>query len=986
MSAGQTDAQTKRALYWLGDQLIEHRFIISVIVLLITALFGYWTSLLRLETAFNELLPQSHPFVQTHNQYAATFGGANNITVMLQVKDGTIFNPETLSRVFRLTEGLDRVYGINHNQIDSIGHRTTRYIKVAAGGTMRSEPVMLGVIKNDGEAANIRRIVHNSQNIYGLLVSLDDKAALIRANYVEGRLDHRRTFDEVNEWVQNPFGKGWVGALFVLPPADEKVEPGAVVEAVYKDTPAEKAGLQVGDRVMEVNGQRILTWSDPGNIFAGIAPGQTASFVYKRGEQRNNATLTIPEQNAEVYIAGEPRLYGWIYFYANDVFWILVATYLIEWVLRWMYFHDWRGSLRPTLTGVLAAIWGLGFIHLIGFALDPLMLVVPFLITARAVSHAIQMHDRYYEEMERNNWDKRKAIVASFAELFVPTFSGIVADALGVLVIILVPVVMLQKLAITASWWILAITISEMLLNPIVYFYLKAPEPELVLLRERGAFRRGINRVTDFTLSPLGKIVILVAWGLLTLGSAYFVRGLIIGDPTAASPLVWNDSPYNQSHAQIQQTFGGVEPLIVVNEGYDKDAMKDPSALRSMQGLQRFLERDPEVGYSFSLVDILTAVNAVFHELEPKWGVIPNNWVDVGGLFFIFFSSSPPTETAKYVDPGYTTSHVTFFCRNHKGDTIRRIMMRVEEYIGTTYLKQLAIEVAEDKEKKTVTVTKIAEGSIVLKAEADDGSGNPEPMQVGDVILKVGEEDEVHSIMDLYNGLRNDANRGPGEHFLVQRGGDKKALLATVPWKAAYRLAGGLIGVLAAANEELVRNDLLMNILGFGTIYLILLFTYRSFAAGIYMLAPMMISNLFVNAYMSVHGIGVNLHTLPLVTVGVGFGIDYALYIVSRIIEEMRVKHNLEEATKEALCTSGKSVTFTAVTMIMSTALWTTSHIRFDAEMGGLLAIWMGISYVGSQTLLPVLILVFKPKFVLREIPAHVGGEKKPAAAKVSRG
>ena len=54
-----------------------------------------------------------------------------------------------------------------------------------------------------------------------------------------------------------------------------------------------------------------------------------------------------------------------------------------------------------------------------------------------------------------------------------PTLSGIITDAFGVLVIMLVPVVMLQKLAITASWWILAITISEMLLNPIVYYYLK---------------------------------------------------------------------------------------------------------------------------------------------------------------------------------------------------------------------------------------------------------------------------------------------------------------------------------------------------------------------------------------------------------------------------------------------------------------------------------------------------------------------------------
>jgi uncharacterized protein len=127
-------------------------------------------------------------------------------------------------------------------------------------------------------------------------------------------------------------------------------------------------------------------------------------------------------------------------------------------------------------------------------------------------------------------------------------------------------------------------------------------------------------------------------------------------------------------------------------------------------------------------------------------------------------------------------------------------------------------------------------------------------------------------------------------------------------------------------------------------------------------------SNIMVNAYMAVSDIGVNIHTLPLVTVGVGFGIDYGLYIVSRIIEEIRVCGDLYESVKTALCTTGKGVTFTAVTMVMSTMFWTTSNIRFDAEMGGLLAIWMAISFVASQTLMPVLILIFKPRFITREI------------------
>lgn len=787
--------EDKRALYWLGDKLIEWRNPVMLVVLLVTGLFAYWTFQLRLVTSFGDLLPQSHEFVKVHNKYSGTFGGANNIVVMYSVEEGTIFTKEHLTAIFKMTEGMDTVYGVNHNQIESIGHRTVRHLRVAAGGTLRAEPIMLRAPQTQEEVDETRRIVHNAENVYGLIVSLDDKAALIRANFIEGRLDYKRIFEDVNSKVITPF----------------------------------------------------------------------------------------ETSDVKIYAAGEPRLYGWVYKYAGDVFFILVITYCIEWILRWLYFHDWRGALRPTMTGVIAAFWGMGFIHLIGLALDPLMLVMPFLITARAVSHAIQMHDRYYEEFEKCGWNKRRAIVASFAELFVPTFSGVITDALGVLVIILVPVIMLQKLAVTASWWILAITVSEMMLNPIVYYYLKAPEPELVVLRERGAFRKFIERFTHVLMSPTGRKVTLASWATLTAVGVFFMRGLTIGDPTSASPLLFEESPYNVSHTQIQERFGGVEPLIVVSEGFDKDAMKDPQVLRTMEKFQRALEGDPDIGYSFSLADIIRAVNRVFHELEPKWAVIPDSWTDIGGLFFIFFSGSPPTETAKYVDPSYTTAHVTFFAKNHQGDNIRRIIARCKNFIAEN------------------------------------------PME-----------------------------------------------------KASFKLAGGLIGVLAAANEELVRNDILMNFLGFFTIWIILLFTYRSFSCGLFLLGPLICSNIIVNAYMAVNNIGINIHTLPLVTVGVGFGIDYGLYIVSRVIEEIQVKGDLVESVREALVTSGKAVTFTAVTMIVSTAFWITSNIRFNAEMGLLLAIWMAISYVGSQTLLPILILTFKPKFILKEANTKA---KVPASA-----
>src|SRR5438445_12628523 len=108
--------------------------------------------------------------------------------------------------------------------------------------------------------------------------------------------------------------------------------------------------------------------------------------------------------------------------------------------------------------------------------------------------------------------------------------------------------------------------------------------------------------------------------------------------------------------------------------------MKDPQVLRTMEKFQRFLERDRDVGYSFSLTDILRSVNMVFHELEPKWGVIPNNSRDVAQTFFIFFSGSPPTETAKYLHPSFTTSHVTFFDRNHQPNDITRTIQERKNF------------------------------------------------------------------------------------------------------------------------------------------------------------------------------------------------------------------------------------------------------------------------------------------------------------------
>jgi len=774
----------KGYLYQLGRRLIDQRKPVLIGISVVTLLFAGFASQLRLETRFDELLPQKHPFIKVHSQYAPTFGGANTLMLMLEVKDGTIFTQETLTKVFEMTQRLDRVFGVNHELVNTLAHRTNRRVRTMSGGMQVVEPVMSRPPKNDQEVELIRQIVHTSRNLYGVVVSLDEKATKLEATFIEGRLDHHRMFDEVSRSVIEPF----------------------------------------------------------------------------------------EDENTRIYAAGEVWLYGWVYYYAREVFLIFLATAVLMWVLLYWYFHDIRGALRPTITGAISAIWGLGFIKMIGFSLDPLTLVIPFFVTARAISHSVQMHDRYYEEYKKAHWQKEPAIIASFAELFVPTLSGIVTDALGLLVILLVPIVLLQKLAISAAVWILAITVSELLLNPIVYYYLREPDIRVVELREQGLFKRMISAATDAILSPVGKTLTLVSWVALVLVSASFWQNLVIGDPTAATPLLPRDSAYNTAHTRLQETFGGVERLMVVVEGQNSKPVTAPEVLKVIERFQRHMEQDPSVGASFSFVDILVTTNSVINYTEPKWEVLPRTERQVSLLLGLYFAGTSYQDTNRFIDSKLRAAPIHFLCTDHRGENIRRIIKRANEFI----------------------------------------EANP---------------------MD----------------------------------SAKLLLAGGPIGVLAAANQELLSNDILINVLGFATIFIVLVITYRSVMAGIYMLIPLLVANAAVNAYMGARDIGININTLPVVTVGIGFGIDYGLYIVSRIVEEYRTGISLPAAVRLAVATSGKSVTFTAITMVMGTLLWTFSHIRFNSEMGLLLALWMGMSFLATVTLLPVLIVMLKPRFILRE-------------------
>jgi len=114
-------------------------------------------------------------------------------------------------------------------------------------------------------------------------------------------------------------------------------------------------------------------------------------------------------------------------------------------------------------------------------------------------------------------------------------------------------------------------------------------------------------------------------------------------------------------------------------------------------------------------------------------------------------------------------------------------------------------------------------------------------------------------------------------------------------------------------------------------------------------------------------GIGLDVNTLPVAAVGIGVGIDYGIYLMSRICEEYQLEGSFEKAITNAVGTTGRAILFTATTLLVGIAPWyVLSDLRFQADMGLLIAFLMLINMVVAMVVVPLLLFIFQPRFVGR--------------------
>lgn len=690
-------------------------------------------------------------------------------------------------------------------------------------------------------------------------------------NLVEGTIyepEFMRKIDEATRFLMDTKGVNPFQVISLTHPSVRgfrvrgfSVASAPIVESLPRnEKDAEEIRLNV-ERNQGVKG--LIVSEDDRSTLLVVGLWEEQLDFHDLGDRIQELTQTFASDSIAVHVTGFPSLYAWIHHYMPRVYLVFAATALTLLLLLFAFFGDAKGVTIPFAAGIISAVWGLGMAGVVGFAVDPLLLVVPLLLSARALSHSVQIMERYYDEDTKYD-SKNAAIAGSFRPLLKPAILSVVTDGLGILTIAVSGIPLMWKLAVYSSFWIGSILVAVLTLSPVLLSFFPRPGQK-TFFASRKLYDVILNMHVRILSSESRIKWLFVLFILLTVGGGLLGTRLRSGNVMPGNAILFDDHPYNVAMDHVNRNFSGANRFIVIVEGNEPGAVKKIENLKTIDRYAERLQDATGASGALTLTRVVKRVYRMFREGDPNWEVLPYRESDVGA---IAFPLSQGRELQSMFSTDFKDATITLFYPSFSADLIEKIIAEA---------KRLAAEMNSDELK--------------------------------------------------------------------------------------FRLAGGLLGVLAAVNEEVERSYwLILGTVLATTFFLVALF-FKSFRVALILVPPLLLAQFLSEAYMYVAGIDMNINSLPVAAVGIGIGIDYGIYVFSRLREELDQGRTFIDAFRVTVYTSGKAVLFTATTLVAGVIFWAFTPLKFTSEMAVLLAILMILNYAGALIFVPTL-----ARIILKEV------------------
>jgi len=679
----------------------------------------------------------------------------------------------------------------------------------------------------------------------------------------------RRATDEVI--VMDGIDRGRVQSLFTpnvryLEVVEDGIEAGNVIPADFQPTPESMA--EVRENILKAGIVGRLVANDfSGALVSAIVLEEDANGVpvdpiavageleerVRRQIEGTNVSVQARGGAVDVHMIGFAKVVGDIAEGALSVVAFAIVTLVLTLLAVWVYCQSFRVALVPVVCSTIAVIWQLGVLVLLGFGIDPLGLLVPFLIFAIGVSHGVQKISAVSDAAFKG-LDSMEAARLTFRQLLVPAIVALLADLVGFITILLIPVQVIREMAITASIGVAIVILTDLVLLPVLVSFVRFdPGYRKRVEGRQRALRAVWHRLSGITNRGPALAIIAAAAVLGTFGW-WKGRETPVGDTQAGVPELRPDSRYNIDSDVITSKFSiGVDILTVIVES------REPACVsyELMTAIDRFawqMQNVEGVQDVLTLPFVAKTAIAGWNEGSLKWRNIPREQAQL-------------TQSTRYIETstGLLNANcdivpVMMFLQDHRAETIERVVAAVKAW--------------------------------------------------------------------------REANPVEG---------------------AQFRLAAGNVGVMAATNEEVKAKEFPILIGVFAAVSVMCVLTFRSVLGAVLVVLPLALVSILVYAVMAIVGIGLKVSTLPMVALGAGIGVDYGIYLFSRMQEFLAEGQDVKHAYENTLRVTGASIIFTGITLAIGVITWVFSPLKFQADIGVMLTFMFLVNMLGAIILLPAL-------------------------------
>jgi len=546
--------------------ILRFRVLIIVLTVLVTVGLGIFIPRISVNSDVLSYLPDDDSVAMLFDDVGVRFGG--NQTAVIGIKSPDVFTYDELCKIRDITDSVKAIPGIKS------ALSLTNIIDISEVDSVLTVKQLIDPYEIPDDPAkldSIRNYVLSKDFYKGFIVSEDCKLTMVAA-----KIDQEFT-----------------------EPVDSSLKEEEILPFYWKLYPSDLYDLKYSN--------------------------DTIHIIYNKA-----GVSQLLKSKLEKDFAGTELHFGGLSFMTSEISGIIVKdiivlgpiALLMIMIALFLGFRNFRGVIMPVASVVIAIVWTIGLMMILGFQLSLITSAIPIILIAVGSAYTLHVTNKIQMSV-KEGLSYSEAMKEALSYIIIPVLLAAVTTMIGFLSFIYGSyLVMIRDFGIMTAVGVLFSLLLALTFSPAVlsYFPVKKPSSGEIKSGVIDALLKVLFRLTTKHAAVVG-IFWVVTVAVMLWGATRLERKVDLLD------YFKSDHPSRVSEEVLRKSFGGTVPVYVQVKGN----VQSPEVLKTMKSIEDFLKSQPIVTHVQSVASLIEEMNVIMGEGK----VIPEDEAKIQNLWFL---------------------------------------------------------------------------------------------------------------------------------------------------------------------------------------------------------------------------------------------------------------------------------------------------------------------------------------------------------------